>query len=180
MFEVIDPGIMTTVQDLGRPGYNSVGIPLSGAADPFSLKVGNLLVGNRTGEAGLEVLLYGLRLKALKRMIIAITGADLGAQINKEKVQMWRTLEVEKGDVISFPSVKTSSLKGCRAYLTVAGGMDVPFILGSKSTCLPGNFGGFRGRAFRKGDKIEIGKKRASLRTLRGRRWSERKTPPLD
>jgi antagonist of KipI len=180
MFEVIDPGIMTTVQDLGRPGYNSVGIPLSGAADPFSLKVGNLLVGNRTGEAGLEILLYGLRLKALKRMIIAITGADLGAQINKEKVQMWRTFEVEKGDVISFPSVKTSSLKGCRAYLTVAGGMDVPIILGSKSTCIPGNFGGFEGRALKKGDRIEIGKATTSGSILRDRIWSELKMPAFD
>jgi antagonist of KipI len=69
MFEVIAPGIMTAVQDLGRPGYSSAGIPLSGAADPFSLKVGNLLVGNRPGEAGLEVLLYGLQLKALKMII---------------------------------------------------------------------------------------------------------------
>jgi biotin-dependent carboxylase-like uncharacterized protein len=180
MFEVIDPGIMTTVQDLGRPGYSSVGIPLSGAADTFSLKVGNLLVGNQPGEAGLEILLYGLRLKALKKMVISITGADLGAQINGEEVQMWTAIEIENGDVILFPSVKTSSLKGCRAYLTVGGGIDVPPILGSKSTCLPGNFGGFKGRPLKKGDRIEIGKSIHPFSKLRNRRWNENKMPRFD
>ena len=180
MFEVIRSGIMTTVQDLGRPGYSSAGIPLSGAADPFSLKIGNLLVGNRSGEGGLEILLYGLQLEALKKMIISITGADLGAKINKEKIQMWRTIEIEKGDVISFPFIKTSSLKGCRAYLTVAGGIDVPVILGSKSTCLPGNFGGFNGRALKKGDRIQVGNTLLPFSELKNRRLSEMKRPHFD
>lgn len=180
MFEVIHPGIMTTIQDLGRPGYSSIGIPLSGAADPFSFKVGNLLVGNRPGEAGLEVLLYGLQLVALKKMVVSVTGADLGPMINKEKIPMWRTIEVERGDLISFPFVKTSSLKGCRAYLTVAGGVDVPVILGSKSTCLLGNFGGFNGRAVKKGDQIALGDSLHPLGELRDRRLSEMKRPHLD
>jgi len=173
VFEVIHPGIMTTVQDLGRPGYSSVGIPLSGAADTFSLKVGNLLVGNHPGGAGLEILLYGLQLAALKKTIISVTGADLGPTLNKEKIPMWRTIEIERGDVISFPFVKPSSLKGCRAYLTVAGGIDVPVILGSKSTCLPGNFGGFKGRALKKDDRIEVGNRMLPFSELRNRRWSE-------
>ncbi len=180
MFEVIHPGIMTTVQDLGRPGYSSAGIPLSGAADPFSLKVGNLLVGNPLGEAGFEILLNGFQLAALRKMIIAVTGADLGAEINKEKVKMWRTIEIEKGDVISFPFVKPTCLKGCRAYLTVAGGIDVPFILGSKSTCLPGNFGGFKGRALKKGDRIEIGNRLLPSSKLMNREWNEIKKPQFD
>jgi antagonist of KipI len=179
MFEVIHPGVMTTVQDLGRPGYGSVGIPLSGAADPFSLKVGNLLVGNRQGEAGLEILLYGLQLAALKKMVVSVTGADLGPMLNKEKILMWSSNEIERGDVISFPFVKSSSLKGCRAYLTVAGGVDVPVILGSKSTCLPGNFGGFNGRALKKGDRIAFGDSLSPLGELRDRRLSEMKKPHL-
>ena len=177
MFEVIHPGILTTVQDLGRPGYSSTGVPLSGAADPFSLKVGNLLVGNRTGEAGLEILLYGLQLETLKKMIIAITGADLGPMLNQEKIPMWNSIEVEKGDMISFPFAKTSFLKGCRAYITVAGGIDVPVVLGSKSTCLPGNFGGFDGRALKKGDRIEVGNCLLPFSELRNRRLNEMKKP---
>ncbi len=180
MFKVIHPGIMTTVQDLGRPGYSSIGIPISGAADPFSLKVGNLLVGNHPGEAGLEVLLYGLQLVALKKMVISVTGADLGPMLNKEKIPMWSSMEIERGDLISFPFIKTSSLKGCRAYLTVAGGVDVPVILGSKSTCLPGNFGGFNGRALKKGDQIAFGDSLLSLGELKNRRLSEMKWPHLD
>jgi biotin-dependent carboxylase-like uncharacterized protein len=180
VFEVIHPGIMTTVQDLGRPGYSSVGIPLSGAADPFSLKVGNLLVGNRSGEAGIEILLYGLQLAALKKMIVSVTGADLGPILNKEKILMWSSIEIERGDVISFPFIKTSSLKGCRAYLAVAGGVDVPVILGSKSTCLPGNFGGFNGRALKKGDRIEVRNSLRPLSELKNRRLSEMKRPHFD
>jgi len=177
VFEVIHSGIMTTVQDLGRPGYSSAGIPLSGAADPFSLKFGNLLVGNGPGEAGLEILLYGLQLKALKKMIIAVTGADLGPMLNKENIPMWSSIEIENGDVLSFPFIKTSSLKGCRAYLTTAGGVDVPVVLGSKSTCLPGNFGGFNGRALRKGDRIEIGNSLLPFSELKNRRLSAMKRP---
>ena len=180
MFEVVNPGIMTTIQDLGRPGYRSIGIPLSGAADAFSLKVGNLLVGNNLGEAGLEILLYGLQLRALRRMIISVTGADLGITLNEEKIPMWRTLEIESGDMISVPSVKTSALKGCRAYLTVAGGIDVPVMLGSKSTCLPGNFGGFKGRALKKDDRIEVGNSMLPLSELRNRKFSEIKRPNFD
>jgi biotin-dependent carboxylase-like uncharacterized protein len=171
---------MTTVQDLGRPGYSSAGIPLSGAADPLSLKVGNLLVGNRSGEAGLEILLNGLQLAASKKMIIAVTGADLGPMLNKEKIPMWSSIEIENGDVLSFPFIKTSSLKGCRAYLTVAGGVDVPVILGSKSTCLPGNFGGFNGRALKKGDRIEVGNSLLPFSELKNRRLSEMKRPHFD
>lgn len=157
MFEIDKPGMLTMVQDLGRPGYISMGVPVSGAADSYSLRMGNRLVGNKDGEAGLEILLYGLQLRALGKMIIAITGADLGATLNREPIPMWRAVEIAKGDLLLFPPFELSSKRGCRAYLTVAGGIDVPVILGSKSTCLPGTFGGFEGRALKKGDKIKIG-----------------------
>ncbi|HOG17622.1 MAG TPA: biotin-dependent carboxyltransferase family protein [Syntrophales bacterium] len=177
MLEILKPGMLTTVQDLGRPGYLSMGVPVSGASDPFSLKMGNRLVGNQDGEAGIEILLYGLQLRALAKMIVAVTGADLGAKLNQAPIPLWRTVELEKGDVISFPSFVLPSKKGCRAYLAVAGGIDVPVVLGSKSTCLPANFGGFEGRALKKGDVLRIGSSALPLRQLTGRRLKEALIP---
>ncbi|OPY92508.1 MAG: KipI antagonist [Syntrophaceae bacterium PtaU1.Bin231] len=177
MLEILKPGMLTTVQDLGRPGYLSMGVPVSGASDPFSLKMGNRLVGNQDGEAGIEILLYGLQLRALAKMIVAVTGADLGAKLNQAPIPLWRTVELEKGDVISFPSFVLPSKKGCRAYLAVAGGIDVPVVLGSKSTCLPANFGGFEGRALKKGDVLRIGSAALPLRQLTGRRLKEALIP---
>ncbi len=173
MLEILKPGMLTTVQDLGRPGYLPMGVPVSGASDPFSLKTGNRLVGNKDGEAGIEILLYGLQLRALAKMIVAVTGADFGAKLNQDPIPMWRTVELEKGDVISFPSFVLPSKKGCRAYLAVAGGIDVPVILGSKSTCLPASFGGFEGRALKKGDTVRIGNAALPLQRLIGRRLKE-------
>ena len=120
MFEVINGGMMTTVQDLGRPGYGSKGIPPSGAFDAYSLKVGNLLLKNLLGDAGLEVLGIGFQMKALSDMGIAITGGDLSPRLNGQNIQMWKVIRVSKGDVLSFSRVK----KGCRAYVTVIGGED--------------------------------------------------------
>jgi antagonist of KipI len=177
MFEVLKPGMLTTVQDLGRPGYLSMGVPVSGAADSYSLRMGNRLVGNKDGEAGLEILLYGLQLRALNKMIIAITGADLGATRNRETIPMWRTVEIASGDVISFPPFVLSSKRGCRAYLTVASGIDVPVVLGSKSTCLPSNFGGFEGRALKKGDRIRIGNGALPFPQLTDRRLKTDRIP---
>lgn len=180
MFEIVEPGIMTTVQDLGRPEYSSMGIPISGAADTFSLKIGSLLVGNSLGEAALEIVLYGLQLRALKRMIIAITGPDFGARLNNKEISMWRTIEIAKGDLISFPPFKLSSRKGCRSYLTVAGGFDVAVFLGSKSTYIPGNFGGFKGRVLKKGDKIQVGRSRLPFGKLRNRKFNEKMIPSFE
>jgi len=177
MFEIIKPGMLTTVQDLGRPGYIVMGVPVSGASDPYSLRMGNRLVGNDDGEAGIEILLYGLQMRALAKMIVAVTGADLGAKLNQDPIPLWRTVELEKGDVISFPSFVLPSKKGCRTYLTVAGGIDVPVILGSKSTCLPASFGGFEGRALKKGDILRIGNAAFPLHQLTGRRLKEDRIP---
>lgn len=162
---------MTSVQDLGRPGYFSVGIPPSGAFDAFSLKVGNLLLRNELGEAGLEVLLPGLRMKALSGMAIAITGGDLLPTLNGHPVEMWKVILVRKGDVLHFSGLRT----GCRAYMTVAGGIEVPKVLGSKSTFLRGKMGGYQGRVLKKGDLVKVGDQRISPSQLGGRRTA----PPL-
>jgi biotin-dependent carboxylase-like uncharacterized protein len=148
VFEVIEPGVLTTIQDSGRYGFSQFGVPPSGALDSFSLRVGNLLAGNKEEEACLEMTLMGLEIKALKEVVIAITGGDLSPGLNDEPLEMWRTHLLVEGDVITFKKVKT----GCRAYLAVAGGFVVPKIMGSASTYLSGNFGGLEGRRLRRGD----------------------------
>lgn len=174
MFEVISPGIQTTIQDCGRAGYQAIGIPPSGAFDNFALRIGNLLVGNdvggplfsgKPGDAGLEITLGGFKAKALKEMVIAITGADLTPKINNEPVPMWKTITIRKDDIISFDSRKN----GCRAYLCVAGGIDIPLHFGSRSTYIRGRIGGIGGRAVQKGDIIKVGEPKRPLKELEGR-----------
>jgi biotin-dependent carboxylase-like uncharacterized protein len=171
MWEVIEGGLLTTVQDLGRPGYYAMGVSPSGAFDAFSLKVGNLLLRNELGEAGLEVLLPGLRMKALSEMAIAITGGDLSPTLNGQPVQMWRVIGVHRGDILHLSQLKT----GCRAYIAISGGIDVPLVFGSKSTLLHGKLGGYEGRSLKKGDLVNLGRKGASPSELEGRKAA----PPL-
>jgi len=166
MFEVVNGGMMTTVQDLGRPGYGSKGIPPSGAFDAFSLKVGNLLLKNHLGDAGLEVLGIGLQLKALYDIGIAITGGDLCPRLNGRDVEMWKVIKVCTGDILTFSRVKS----GCRAYVTVLGGIDVPSILGSRSTFIRGEMGGYEGRMLKKGDILKICQSEISISQLKGRK----------
>ncbi len=147
-FEVLEPGILTTIQDLGRYGFSQFGVPPSGALDPFSLRVGNLLVGNEEDEACLEITLTGLRIRSLKEVAIAITGGDLSPTLNGESLEMWQTHLLVQDDIITFKKVKS----GCRAYLSVSGGFAVPRMMGSYSTYLSGRFGGLEGRPLRKGD----------------------------
>jgi biotin-dependent carboxylase-like uncharacterized protein len=147
-FEVLEPGILTTVQDFGRYGFSQFGVPPSGALDSFSFRVGNLLVGNREEEACLETAIMGLKLKALREVVIAITGGNLFPTLNGEPLDMWRTHLLVEGDVTMFKRVQA----GCRAYLAICGGFVVPKIMGSRSTYLPGRFGGMDGRPLRRGD----------------------------
>ncbi|MGZ3535611.1 MAG: 5-oxoprolinase subunit C family protein [Thermodesulfobacteriota bacterium] len=149
-FEVLEPGILTTIQDLGRYGFSQFGVPPSGALDTFSLKVSNLLVGNEEDEACLEVTLMGLRIRALKEVVVAITGGDLSPTLNGESLEMWQTHLLVQDDVIAFKQVGA----GCRAYLSAGGGFVVPKIMGSSSTYLSGKFGGVEGRPLRRGDVL--------------------------
>lgn len=147
-FEVLAPGVLTTLQDRGRFGYRQFGVPPSGALDPFSYKIANLLVKNFGREACLEITLMGLKLRSLGEFLIAITGGDLEPALNGESLNMWRSHLVIEGDVITFRKVR----RGCRAYLSVSGGFAVPEIMGSTSTYLFGKFGGLEGRPLKKGD----------------------------
>jgi len=145
---VLEPGILTTIQDRGRYGFSQFGVPPSGALDTFSFRVANLLVGNQEGEVCLETTIMGLKLKALREVVVAITGGDLSPTLNGESLEMWRTHLLIEGDVIKFKKVRA----GCRAYLAVSGGFVVPKIMGSGSTYLSGKFGGLEGRALKRGD----------------------------
>ena len=150
--EVIDGGMLTTVQDLGRYGYQRYGVPTSGALDVFSLRVANRLVGNPDAAAGLEVTLIGPRLKFLVPASIALTGADLGARLDGQPLPRWQSALVDAGATLSFGD----SLDGMRAYLAVAGGIDVPVVLGSRSTYTRSKLGGVEGRPLKAGDVLQI------------------------
>lgn len=148
--EILAPGPLTTVQDLGRYGFGCYGVPPSGAVDSFSMRAANLLAGNGEGEAVLEITLMGFRAMALRDLPIAIAGGDLAPRLNGEPLGMWRAQTLKAGDILSFGRPGS----GCRAYLALAGGIDVEPVLGSRSTNLVSGFGGFGGRALRKGDRL--------------------------
>jgi len=150
MFEVVAPRILTTVQDLGRFGYQRYGVPVAGAMDSFAAKVANILAGNAENSACLEMTIMGPTLKVINQCNIAITGADLSPTLNGERIDTWATRPVKKGDVISFSGAQG----GCRGYLAVSGGIEVPSVLASRSTYVRGGFGGYGGRAVRKGDVL--------------------------
>ena len=162
-FEVVAPGPLTTVQDRGRFGYGRYGVAPSGALDPFSLRVANLLVGNSENEACLEITLSGLRLKALTEVAIAVTGADLQAHSNDKPLDMWTSHILERGNILSFRGVKS----GCRSYLAIGGGISLPKVMGSKSTNLSSKFGGLDGRPLQKGDILSSTSPHLHLNTER-------------
>ena len=154
--KVRQPGLLTTVQDTGRFGKYDIGMPPSGAMDVFSYQVGNYLVGNEEGAAGLEITYWGPELEFTEDAVIAITGAEMPPKINDEAAATWETLKVEAGDVLSFDYLKS----GARSYLAVAGGIDVPEFLGSRSTYTLIGLGGHEGRALQEGDELKIGEAR--------------------
>ena len=151
VFQVLKPGMFTTVQDMGRYHYLRYGVPISGAMDVFSLVAADVLVGNNRNAACVETTLIGPELQALRRTQIAITGGTVSLQINGSSVPMWETLEVCEGDVVSFGRMES----GCRTYLSIRGGINASSVLGSRSTFVRGGFGGIEGRQLKTGDAIE-------------------------
>jgi KipI family sensor histidine kinase inhibitor len=149
---VIKPGWLTTVQDLGRRGYRASGVPLGGAMDPFALRIANLIVGNPEDAPGLEVTLLGPELEFTADTLVAVTGAEF------EGAPPWRPLLLRAGERLKFGECR----QGCRAYLALRGGIGVAPVLGSRSTYLPGAFGGWEGRALREGDRLELGRGRSA------------------
>ena len=152
-FLVLTPGSFTTVQDKGRFGYQHMGIPVSGVLDSFSCRVANLLVGNPDGTAVLESTIVGPQIAVLKEADIALTGAEMNAKLNYKPVESWKTIRVVPGDVLAFEPVTS----GCRGYLAVSGGIDVPDVMGSMSTYYGGKIGGYSGRPLKKGDIVRRG-----------------------
>jgi len=153
MLEVLEPGLLTTVQDLGRFGWYHIGMPPSGAMDNFSFRVGNLLVGNDENAAGLELTYTGPTLRVMQTTTFAVTGAEISLRINSHPAALWQTHKVTSGDTLFCGGGE----RGARAYLCVAGGIEVPILLGSRSTYMLGRFGGLGGRKLQVGDKLPLG-----------------------
>lgn len=147
------PGLMTTVQDSGRIGGYHLGMPPAGAMDRYAYQVGNMLVGNPEGLAGLECTYFGPEVEFTGAATIALTGADMPARINGTEVEGWTSHAVAAGDVLTFDLLRA----GARAYLSVSGGVDVPVVLGSRSTYTLTGTGGLEGRPLRAGDELAVG-----------------------
>lgn len=170
---VVKGGWLTTVQDLGRHGYQQYGVPVAGAMDRFSAIVANRLVGNSDEAAVLELTLKGPELQFEQDTVIAMTGADLSPTINGSSVPLWESIAIQRGSRLSFGTKRD----GSRAYFSIAGGIDVPLVLGSRSTHCASETGGFQGRPLRPGDILPGGQPGKSINRLIGKRLPDRLLP---
>ncbi|MGD0075074.1 MAG: biotin-dependent carboxyltransferase family protein [Candidatus Binataceae bacterium] len=175
MLKILEGGLQTTVQDAGRFGWYHVGMPPSGAMDQFSFRVSNLLVGNPADAAGLEITFTGPRIVTTEDTVIAVTGAELPVRINDTPVPQWIAHHVRKGDRISCGQVH----RGVRAYVAVAGGIQIAPMLGSRSTYLLARFGGVEGRRLEPDDILPIGPLTARAEASAQRRMDPRLIPKL-
>jgi 5-oxoprolinase (ATP-hydrolysing) subunit C len=151
--DVLKAGPLSSVQDLGRRGYRHLGVALAGVLDPLSFEIANRLVGNPPDAAGLEITMGPVSLRFNQASRIAITGTDFNTSLDQENVSSWWSLPVRAGQILTLRGAR----RGMRAYLAVAGGIDVPVVMGSRSTDLKAGFGGLRGRTLRDGDALRIG-----------------------
>jgi antagonist of KipI len=165
LIEVRAPGLLTTVQDLGREGFGSMGVSPSGAADAVALRVGNRLAGNAQGLAGLEMTLLGGTFFFREAAVAALTGSDFAPALDNRRVETWSSVEIRAGQTLQLGPTRA----GARCYLCVRGGIDVKLFLGSASTHLLSGIGGFEGRALRKGDVLKVGRAIEAFRTFRKR-----------
>ena len=175
LLEILKGGVEATVQDYpGRLGYWDLGIPPSGPLDDYSMRLANVLVGNPAGAAAIEVAagMFSMRMK--QDGIIAVAGADMQPTLGGKQVPIWESLSGKEGDVLSLGIAKTA---GFRAYIAVAGGIDVPPYLGSRSTFAAGGFGGFDGRVLKPGDMLKVMSRTDAQPRLAGRRVKEDTLP---
>jgi antagonist of KipI len=170
LIEVRAPGLLTTVQDLGREGFGPMGVSPSGAADAVALRVGNRLAGNAEGAAGLEMTLLGGSFFFREAAVVALTGSDFAPTLDDERVETWSSVEIRAGQTLQMGPTRA----GARCYLCVRGGIDVKSFLGSASTHLLSGLGGFEGRALRKGDVLKVGRAIEGFRTFRKRNLARR------
>jgi biotin-dependent carboxylase-like uncharacterized protein len=152
VIEIIASGPLNTVQDLGRQGYRNIGVATAGAMDTVALRTGNLMLGNSPDSAGLEIQTFPFRVRFTRDTAIALTGADCNAQLDGQPVLPWWVLTVRAGQELELSYPKS----GARAYLCVSGGIDVPLLMGSRSTSLRGSFGGLHGRTLEAGDSLAL------------------------
>lgn len=170
---VIKPGWLTTVQDLGRYGYQQYGVPVSGAMDRRSFIIANRLVGNRDDDAGLEITVNGPELLFEHDTVIAVTGADLSPSVNGIGIPLWTSVRIERASRLTFGARRA----GARGYLAIAGGIDVPVVLGSRSTHTHSRTGGMQGRALIQGDVLMCGTPPPRSRATIGRALPESLRP---
>lgn len=165
MFEVIKSGLETSVQDYpGRVGYWNQGFPPSGPMDSWSFRLANVLVGNDPGDAGLECQFVGPELRFEEPVLIAVTGADMSARLDGDQIELWRSYQVEGGQVLSLGAART----GARGYIAISGGITTTPWLGSRSTFHKAGVGGFEGHALQVGQRIPTGtcERRPQLRVM--------------
>ena len=169
---IIQPGPLSTVQDLGRTGHQSLGFPVSGAMDARALRIGNLLLGNPEGAAAIEMTMSGMTVEFTSPAVVALTGADMRAVKNGAPMPRWTAVYMHAGDILSCGAAAA----GLRGYLCVAGGIDVPAVMGSRSTNLKCGIGGFEGRRLAAGDWIPYA---AAYENAAGRGYTPDEYPDL-
>lgn len=183
MLTIITPGPLATIQDRGRPDARRYGVPTSGAMDVFALQAANLLAGNPASAAAIEFTAGGVALEFTHPTLFALTGADLGATLAGRPLPLWTSRLASPGDRLRLSGRRADW--GARAYLAVAGGIDVPEVLGSRAVDLAGGFGGYQGRPLRAGDQLAVGAPARGVVSPLGRTWptparpAYRRRPPL-
>ncbi|WMJ21333.1 biotin-dependent carboxyltransferase family protein [Geobacillus kaustophilus] len=153
MIDVIEAGLFTTVQDGGRFGYRHAGVPAGGAMDAWAYRLANALVGNNGDEAVLEATMAGPTLRFRVEAVVAVCGGDFPCTLNGQPISLWKPEIVKSGDVLEVGVCRT----GFRAYIAVSGGIDVPPVMGSRSTYVPAQLGGLSGRPLQRGDALPVG-----------------------
>ena len=150
LLEIVAPGILASVQDLGRCGFGEIGVAPSGAADSYACRMGNLLVGNLESSAVVEATLTGFQARFRRGAVFAVTGADMQPSLNGSAIPMWTAVPAAPGDRLELASARC----GCRSYLAVGGGFGLPAVMGSRATNIGAGFGGCGGRALQAGDLL--------------------------
>lgn len=173
---ILNPGLLTTVQDFGRIGYQQFGVPVSGVVDPRAMSIANILVDNPEDEAVLESTMLGPQIRFDAPNAIAITGGDLGPTIDNQPIPNYAAIRVEAGQVLRFAGLRS----GCRAYIAFAGGLDIAPVMGSRSTYMKAKIGGVEGRKLQKDDVIKFRKPNPDLRGLNIRHISPEFVPRLE
>lgn len=155
--KIVNPGLATSIQDLGRPGYFHLGIPMGGAMDRYALRAANMLVGNDEGAACLEAVFLGPVIEFTEDATVAVTGATLPIKVDGDYKEPWTSFTVKAGQTLSFEFLKA----GARIYIAISGGITTPIALGSRSTYPIGALGGIEGRAIKAGTSCRLAVRKA-------------------